>query len=199
MKRKSNSKIWKALEQKIPDYLIQAGWFEESKYKDGTPIGGIAAVQNYGATINHPGGTAYFISELAQRAVFISSSSHLGHELLSKGIKTKPHTIVIPPTHFWENCQKENKEKWKKLIKDAWTSVFLGNITPDKAVEQVGMVIEGDIAKAIAAVENPPLAQSTIAARKNRMADKKTTGNLTKRLVDSGTMFDAVSHKVTKL
>lgn len=168
MKRKRNNKIYDALTQKMPDYLIKAGWFEESKYNDNTPIGGIAAVQNYGATINQ-----------------------------SKGENS--WTIVIPPTHFMENCQTENKEKWKNMMKNAWTSVFLGNITPDKAMEQMGLLIEGDIAKQIVAVNTPPLAESTIKNRKNRYKDKKTTGNLTKRLVDTGQMLDSVSHQVEKL
>lgn len=168
MKRKRNEKIYDALTQKMPDYLIKAGWFENSKYKDNTPIGGIAAVQNYGATISQ-----------------------------SKGDNS--WTIVIPPTHFMENCQTENKEKWKKMMKNAWTSVFLGNIKPDKAMEQMGLLIEGDIAKQIAAVNTPPLAKSTIQNRKNRYKDKKTTGNLTKRLVDTGQMLDSVSHQVEKL
>ena len=168
MKRKRNEKVYNALTQKMPDYLIKAGWFEESKYNDNTPIGGIAAVQNYGATINQ-----------------------------SKGENS--WTIVIPPTHFMENCQTENKEKWKNMMKNAWTSVFLGNISPDKAMEQMGLLIEGDIAKQIAAVNTPPLAESTIKNRKNRYKDKKTTGNLTKRLVDTGQMLDSVSHQVEKL
>lgn len=168
MKKKRNQKVYNALTQKIPDYLIKAGWFENSRYNNNTPIGGIAAVQNYGATINQ-----------------------------SKGENS--WTIVIPPTHFMENCQSGNKEKWKNMIKNAWTSVFLGNITPDKAMEKIGMLIEGDIAKAIIDVNSPSLADSTIQNRKNRYKDKKTTGNLTKRLVDTGQMLDSVSHQVTKL
>lgn len=168
MKKKRNAKVYNALTQKMPDYLIKAGWFENSKYNDNTPIGGIAAVQNYGATINQ---------------------SRAGNSW----------TIVIPPTHFMENCQTENKEKWKNMMENAWTSVFLGNISADKAMEQMGMLIEGDIAKQIAAVNTPPLAESTIQNRKNRYKDKKTTGNLTKRLVDTGQMLDSVSHQVTKL
>ena len=52
MKRKKNNKTWDALTQKQTDYILQAGWFEESKYSNGAPVGGIAAVQNYGAVIN---------------------------------------------------------------------------------------------------------------------------------------------------
>ena len=184
MKRKKNNKAWDTLTQKQSEYLIQAGWFEESKYSNGAPIGGIAAVQNYGAVINQN------ITN-KQRKFFMALGIFL------KKTTTTLH-IVIPATHFWENCQKENKEKWKKLIQDAWKSVFLGNIEPDKAMEMVGLAIEGDIAKAIAAVDGPPLSPLTIEAKKRPYKDKKTTGNLTKRLSATGLMFDSVSHKVTK-
>jgi len=184
MKRKTNKKAWDALKTKQSDYLIQAGWFEESKYSNGAPIGGIAAVQNYGAVINQN------ITE-KQRKFFTAIGLYL------KKTTTELH-IVIPATHFWETCQRENKEKWRKLIQDAWKSVFLGNIEPDKAMEQIAMVIEGDIAKAIAAVDSPPLSQLTIESKKRPYKDQKTTGGLTKRLVNTGEMLDAVSHKVTK-
>lgn len=168
MKRKSNKKVWDALKTPHKDYLIQAGWFENSKYSNGSPIGGIAAVQNYGAAINQSrGGNSW--------------------------------TIVIPPTNFWEAVQEENKVKWRQKFQEAWQSVFLGNTNPDTAMERIALMIEGDIAKAIQAVDTPPLKESTIRKRKSRYKDKKTTGSLTKRLIDTGEMFDALSHKVTKL
>lgn len=185
MKRTSNKKVWDALKQKQSDYLIQAGWFEESKYDNGAPIGGIAAVQNYGAVINQN------VTE-KQRKFFMAA---LGIYLRKT---TANLHIVIPPTHFMEKCQEENKEKWRKLIQQAWQSVLLGNITPDKAMEMIGLQIEGDIAKSIAAVNNPPLKENTIKQRRNQYKDKKTTGSLTKRLVSQGIMLDSVSHKVTK-
>ena len=167
MKRTRNEKAWEALKQKQSDYTIKAGWFENSKYSSGAPIGGIAAVQNYGAVINQSRGDSSW-------------------------------TIVIPPTKFWEAAQEKNKVKWRDAFKKAWTSVFLGNIEPDKAMEQIGLMIEGDIAKAISDVQQPPLKESTIKRRQSRYKDKKTRGSLTKRLIDTGEMFDAVSHKVEK-
>lgn len=184
MKRKKNQKAWDALTQKQTDYLIQAGWFEDSKYDNGAPIGGIAAVQNYGAVINQN------ITE-KQRKFFMALGIYL------KKTTTALH-IVIPATHFWENCQKENKEKWKKLIQNAWKAVLLGNIEPDNAMEMIAAAIEGDIVKAIAAVDGPPLSPLTIEAKKRPYADKKTTGSLGKRLTGTGIMLDAVSHKVNK-
>ena len=139
-------------------------------------------MQNYGAVINQN------VTE-KQRAFLHYIDIHLKKE-------TNELHIVIPPTHFLENCVNENKDKWRKLCKDAWTSVLLGNITHDKAMEQIGMSIEGDIAKAIADVNGPPLAESTIKAKQRPYKDQKTTGSLDKRLINTGQMFNAVSHKV---
>lgn len=198
MIHKTSQKNWNALTKKQQNYLIEAGWFENSRYSNGMPIGGIAAVQNYGATINNPGGQPYYINSSTGLAVFVKKDSLFGKHLIEKGQITKPHTIVIPPTHFMEKCKEENKDKWKELAAKAWGGVFTGKISAEQAMEQLGLVVEGDIAKAIKEVNSPPLSHGTIEARKNRMSDKKTTGNLTKRLVDTGEMFDSVSHKVKK-
>ena len=185
MKRQRNNKLWDALTFDYPEFKLEVGWFEESKYSDGTPIGGIAAVQNYGAVINQN-------VTAKQRAYFHYIDIHLKKE-------TNTLHIVIPPTHFMENCVAKNKAKWQKLCHDAWTSVLLGNITHDKAMEQIGMAIEGDVAKEIANGNYPPDKDSTVKAKMNRYADKKTRGDLDKRLVDTGQMLNALSHKVTEL
>lgn len=184
MKRKKNNKVWDALTQKQTDYLIEAGWFETAKYENGAPVGGIAAVQNYGAVINQN------VSEKQRKFLML-----LG--IFLKKTTTTLH-IVIPATHFWENCQKENKEKWKKLLQDAWKSVFLGNIEPDKAMDIIGQAIEGDIRKAIKDVDSPPLSPLTIESKKRPYKDQNTVGNLTKRLENTGLMGLSVSHEVTK-
>lgn len=184
MKRKSNKKVWDALTFRYPEYKLEVGWFEESKYDDGTPIGGIAAVQNYGAVINQN------VTE-KQRNYLHYFDIHIRKE-------TNTIHIVIPPTHFMENCVRNNKDKWRQLCKEAWLSVLLGNITHDKAMESIGLAIEGDISKAIAEVNTPPLKESTLKQKRSKYKDKKTTGSLTKRLVNTGLMLDSVSHKVTE-
>lgn len=186
VKRQSNTKAWEALTTQKDEYIIQAGWFENSKYNSKTPIGGIAAVQNYGAVIHQS------VTD-KQRAYLAAIGFRLKKE-------TKNITIVIPPTHFWENCQTQNAQKWKEQIKKAWASVLLGNIKAENAMEMIGMLIEGDIVKAIKAVNEPPLAKSTIKARINTYKNKKVpqdTG-INKRLNSTGEMISSVSHKVTK-
>lgn len=45
--------------KKLRGFSVKAGWFENAKYDDNKPVAGIAAVQDGGATISHPGGTPY--------------------------------------------------------------------------------------------------------------------------------------------
>lgn len=184
MKRKKNQKVWDALTQKQSDYIIQAGWFEGTKYKKDIPVGGIAAVQNYGAVINQN------VTE-KQRAFLHYIGIHLKSD-------TNNLNIVIPPTHFWEQCKNENKEKWRKLCHQLWQQVNLGNLKPEEAMEALGGAIEGDIAAAVKAVDGPPLKPSTIQRKLSTYSDQETEGNLGKRLSGTGLMFDSVSHKVEK-
>ena len=194
VQRRSNKKAWEALTQKRDEYRVQAGWFEQSKYSNGASIGGIAAVQNYGAVINNPGGQPFF-KDKDGTVVYASKSSPYAYRMA----KTKPHTIVIPPTHFMENCQNKNTEKWKSVFLKAWGAVFAGDMEAEKAMEMAAMVIESDIAQAIKDVDLP-LSPATIKARQDRYKNKKVPANsgIGKRLVDTGQMVNSVSHKVEK-
>ena len=98
-----------------------------------------------------------------------------------------------------ENCVSGNKEKWRNAIKNIWASVFLGNISADKAMEQIGFLIEGDIANEIANGNYPPDKPSTVERKLSKYKNKKATGNLEKRLVYQGIMLNSVSHQVEKI
>lgn len=194
MKRITNTTVYNALTKTRNDYLVQVGWFENSKYSNGEPIGKIAAVQNYGATINHPGGTPYFAKDNGQAQFVSLQNSNAG-----KLPKTKPHTIVIPPSHFMEKTVEANKEDWKELNKNAWAAVFLGKESEDRAMKKFAMAVEGDIAKTITEINEPALKAGTIRARQNKYSNKKLKGALDKRLIATGEMLNALSHKVEKL
>lgn len=184
MRRESNKKAWQALTSIKNNYTIQAGWFENSRYNDGTPIGGIAAVQNYGAKIP--------VTDKLRGYFGANFNIHF---------KKSTQYLIIPPTHFMEACTDKNTEKWKAQIQKAWASVLLGNIEPDKAMDNIGGIIAGDIAQAIADVSGPPLSPITIQMRLGTYADKKPPkdmSGISKRLQSTGQMWTSVSHKVEK-
>ena len=185
VQRKSNKKVWQALTKKYDEFRVQAGWFEQSKYSNGASIGGIAAVQNYGAKIP--------VTDKLRGWFGANYDVHF---------KQSTHYLIIPPTHFMENCQTKNKEKWKAAFIQAWGKVFAGDATAESALSVVGDLIAGDIGQAIADVSSPPLSPITVKMRlggyaKNNKKIPEKSG-IGKRLVDTGQMIDPVSHKVEK-
>lgn len=183
MKRKSNKKAWEALKQPMPNYLIQAGWFETAKYDNGTPIGGIAAVQNYGATIN--------VTD-KMRGFF---AYHFGVHL-----KKTTTTITIPPTHFYEHCLEKNKEKWKNLIAQNWKAVFAGLLSPQGATESLGSTMENDLRREIVDVDYPPVTRFTLTQKLSKYKKQKDVGDLAKRFqTKDHTMIDNIAHKIQEI
>lgn len=55
-----------------------------------------AKIHEYGGTINHPGGTAYFFSALLGRTFFVSNASAMAASLP----RTQPHTIDMPERSY---------------------------------------------------------------------------------------------------
>lgn len=55
-----------------------------------------AKIHEFGGTINHPGGTAYFMSSELGRAVFVSNASALADGLP----RTRPHAIQMPERSY---------------------------------------------------------------------------------------------------
>jgi len=193
---RKNPQVFQQITARLKDldgYEGKAGWLESAKYEDGTPIAGIAAVQEFGATINHPGGTPYKIGPDG-RAIFVSRNSP-GAEKLPV---TKPHTIVIPPRPFMRPTEEREHKTWLALLASGARAVVRGTKTGFEVMDSVAHKAALDIAKSITLVTSPPLKAGTIAARKRARADKKTLGLLDKPLVDSGDMIDTVTHSVEK-
>lgn len=69
-----------------------------------------AAIQEFGGTINHPGGTPYII--IGGQAVFISNEKAAERE--GKGLyvkRTKPHTIHVPARPYLRPALKETRDE----------------------------------------------------------------------------------------
>lgn len=174
------------------DGLIgKAGWFPGSVYESGEPVAYIAAVQEFGATISHPGGTPYKIGADG-KAVFVSKANGAGLPV------TKSHTIVIPPRPFMRPTVDRMQQKWTDMLASGARSVLAGKTDAKSVMEAVVLNAAAEIARSISQVFTPPLKASTIAKRRNALTDKKTVGSLTKPLVDSGKMISDVQGIVEK-
>jgi hypothetical protein len=98
----------------------------------------------------------------------------------------------IPPRSFMRTSASEKDGEWSDVMKNALRS----GASVGSALDLVGQKAVGDIKEKIISIESPPLAQSTIKARINKMANGKKVGNLTKPLVESGIMLKSVTHQV---
>lgn len=171
----------------------KAGWFESSVYEDGTPVAYIAAIQEMGATINHPGGTPYMIGKDG-RAIFVSkSSAHAGNLPV-----TKPHQIVIPPRPFMRPTAAREGTNWMNLLGSGSKAVLAGKMSPHDVLEAVSARAAGDIAKTISQITSPPLKASTIANRRRSLTNRTIVGALDKPLVAQGIMINSVTNVVEK-
>lgn len=102
----------------------------------------------------------------------------------------------IPPRPHKRLTVEKNEQAWKATIASGAKAVLKGIATGASVMEAIGLKAAGDWRKAIATLKEPALKESTVAARKYKRADKKTTGNLTKPLVDTGTMLNTLTNVV---
>jgi hypothetical protein len=121
----------------------------------------IAAANEYGATIHHPGGTAYgYATEgdaAAHRVTFLKGGQ--GYKVL--GV-TAPHVITIPMRSFIRSTMDENAETYAQLAQTLLQRIFDGELDKWSALALMGQQIEADIKRKITTLKDPPNAPSTI-------------------------------------
>lgn len=179
--------------KRLKNFSIKAGWFENAKYSGNKPVAGIAAVQDGGATISHPGGTPYKFGKNGE-VVFVEKGTP------NPAGVTKPHTIVIPPRPFMKPSVEDNKEDFVGQIEQVSRKFLNGQISEQQAAEMIGKAAAGNIKKAIAKV-NKGLAASTKAQRRRKYAkssnnlEEEQKKSLYKPLVNTGHMIETVDSK----
>ena len=100
---------------------LLAGKGGEESVTENLDMAALGLVHEFGADINHPGGTPYFINEYGM-ATFVKKDSFYGQLLIKRGQVTKPHNINIPARPWLSmpltrNGGKDLKNKIDKNIK----------------------------------------------------------------------------------
>jgi len=121
----------------------------------------IAAANEFGATINHPGGTSYGYATpedaRKRRMRFLKGGS--GYRVI--GI-TGPHTITIPARPYLRSTMDENQDRYFAISKKLVGQIVSGEQTKGGALEIMGQLIEGDIKRKIITLRSPPNKAATI-------------------------------------
>lgn len=87
-----------------------------------------AAIQEYGGTINHPGGTPYFIGKDGL-ARFVSKQGEGAFHHLPV---TKPHTITLPERPYMRPALAAKRQRIRELIKGAIRAAIKGQAGGDR-------------------------------------------------------------------
>lgn len=93
----------------------------------------------------------------------------------------------IPARPFLSNAMRKNKDKYGRFIKDRAKRILSGEISPDQALMQLGVMAESDVKTEITELKTPPNAPSTIR--------QKGSSN---PLIDTGAMRASVTYVVEK-
>ncbi len=161
------AKILKNVNTNFKNVSGSVGWYPSSKYPAQQP--------------KNPDGKGTPSIPVAA----IAAQNEFGNPLL--GIPARP--VMMPAI-----IQKE--QEWKKISRYAATKMLKGALTAKEGLELVLIAAEGDIRENITTIESPALKPATVKARRRKMADGKTVGNLTKPWVETKLALTSLSHAV---
>lgn len=104
----------------------------------------------------------------------------------------------IPPRPFMRPTATEKRAEWAKTVGQLTKAAAQGKIAPENVMQGLTMAAEGHVRAAITKISTPPLAESTIAARKRRLADggAGAKSSIAKPLVDTGVMLNSLTSEV---
>ncbi|UYE94753.1 putative neck protein [Klebsiella phage SBP] len=136
----------------------------------------LGATLNYGAEIDHPGGTRY-TKTADGKARFISNDSTAP----AMGI-TGPHKIIIPARPWLEPGVASAEQDISDTFKDA----FVKDLPVKQVLEQMGSLAVGAVQQYMTDLKEPPNAKSTI--------KQKGSSN---PLIDTGALRASVTYKVS--
>lgn len=155
----------------------------EEPVSEGLSMAGLAAVHEFGATINHPGGTPYTV--VGGQARFVRKDSPEGIEAIAAGRVTGPHVIEIPERAPLRKTIDEQGGQIKAAAVRVLTDMIDGKRTLENALDTLGEFTAGQVRRTIQRGVEPANAPSTIRQKKS-----------SKPLVDEGLMVRSYTHQV---
>ena len=138
----------------------------------------LASLHEYGGTISHPGGTAYFIGDDGM-AVFVSND-----KATPEMARTKAHQITIPKRSFVRASIDANRSKHDGQSAKLAGRVLEGKMSFRQAMAILGRVISSGMQRFIKSGRvSPPLKTATVKRKKSSQP-----------LVDTGQLVNSITH-----
>ena len=178
------AELKKALEQFVGDSkAVTIGIHEEAgDANDGLTMASLGAIHEYGASINHPGGTSYGYATAAAANKGKVRFLRTGVGYMQLGV-TGPHKIEIPARPWLRPGVESGVQDYIGIIQSKVGS----GATLDQVLEEVGIVASGKVQQYMTDLKSPPNAKSTIA--------KKGSSN---PLIADGNLRSSVTYALQK-
>lgn len=106
----------------------------------------------------------------------------------------------VPPRSFFRTTAAEKQGEWAKTTEQLTRASAQGKIAPDNVMEALSLAAEGHVRTTITQIMDPPLKQSTVDARKRRLANggAGAKSSIEKPLVDRGILLNTLTSQVIK-
>lgn len=104
----------------------------------------------------------------------------------------------IPPRPFMRPTATEKRSEWAKTVGQLTKAAAQGKIAPENVMQGLTLAAEGHVRATITKISAPPLAESTVEARKRRKANggKGAQASIAKPLVDTGILLNTLTSEV---
>lgn len=163
---------------------LNVGFLEGATYPDGTPVAYIAAIQEYGTTIDREASTTTIYRKVKKNGDFAKNGRFVkkSQSNYATDHAVGAYKIVIPSRPFFRTMIANKEGGWGGHL-----GKILVNVRYDTtiALKEMGELIQGELQTSIRDWTQPPNARSTVAKK-----------GFNKPLIDSSHMVDSASYEV---
>lgn len=161
---------------------VRVGFLEGATYPDGTPVPMVAAVQEFGGSMNIPARTQDLHFKM-------SKSGEVGNRFVKadksgfvQTVTIPAHTVTVPARPYFRTMLSEKAPQWGAQVGKALKAA---NYDAGTTLGRMGELIKGELQGSIRDLTSPPLAASTVRAK-----------GFDKPLIDTGVMLNSVDYEV---
>lgn len=160
---------------------VRVGFLEGSTYEDGTSIPMVAAVQEFGGSMNIPERTQdlnFKVNANTGRSRFAKADK----ANFAQTVTIPAHTVTIPARPYFRTMLDQKAPQWGA---QAGKALKAAEFNAKVALGRMGELIQGELQGSIRDLTSPPLAPSTVRAK-----------GFDKPLIQSGVLLRSVDFEV---
>ena len=161
---------------------LRVGFLENATYPDGTPVATVAAVQEFGGSINIPERTQDLEFKQAKNGELNNRFVKRGKGNFIQKVTMPAHIITIPMRSYFRTMLTKESPDWGKDMADILKATKYDSA---KTLALMGEKIKGQLQESIRNVDEPPNAASTFAKK-----------GFNQPLIDTGHMLNSVDYEV---